>query len=42
MYDFKRFLNGYIKEGKNAVIGHINVQYLQFIVLNDVPVLSYK
>ena len=26
VYDFKIFLNGYIKEGKNALVGHINVQ----------------
>jgi hypothetical protein len=39
VYDFKIFLNGYIKEGKNALVRHLNVQYFQFIVLNDVPVL---
>ena len=38
----KIFLNGYIKEGKNALVGHLNVQYFQFLVLNDVPVLRYK
>ena len=42
VYDFKSFLNGYIKEGKNALVGHLNVQYFQFIVLNDVLVLRYK
>jgi len=42
VYDFKSFLNGYIKEGKNALVGHLNVQYFQFLVLNDVPVLRYK
>jgi hypothetical protein len=42
VYDFKIFLNGYIKEGKNALVRHLNVQYFQFIVLNDVPVLRYK
>jgi hypothetical protein len=42
VYDFKNFLNGYIKEGKNALVGHLNVQYFRFIVLNDVPVLRYK
>ena len=25
VYDFKNFLNGYIKEGKNAPVGHLNV-----------------
>ena len=42
VYDFKSFLNGYIKEGKNALVGHINVQYFQFLVLNDIPILRYK
>lgn len=42
VYDFKSFLNGYIKEGKNALVGHLNVQYFQFLVLNDIPVLRYK
>ena len=42
VYDFKNFLNGYIKEGKNALVGHLNVQYFQFLVLNDVPILRYK
>ena len=42
VYDVKSFLNGYIKEGKNALVGHINVQYFQFIVLNGVPVMRYK
>jgi hypothetical protein len=42
VYDFKSFLNGYIKEGKNALVKHLNVQYFQFIVLNDVLVLRYK
>ena len=42
VYDFKNFLNGYIKEGKNALVGHLNVQYFQFLVLNDVPVMRYK
>ena len=42
VYDFKSFLNGYIKEGKNALVGHLNVQYFQFLVLNDVPVMRYK
>ena len=41
-YDFKSFLSGYIKEGKNALVGHLNVQYFQFLILNDVPVLRYK
>jgi hypothetical protein len=35
-------LNGYIKEGKNALVRHLNVQYFQFLVLNDVHVLRYK
>ena len=26
VYDLKSFLNGYIKEGKNALVGHLNVQ----------------
>ena len=42
MYDFKSFPNGYIKEGGNAVAGHLNVQYVQFLVLNDVPIMRYK
>ena len=42
VYDFKSFLNGYIKEGKNALVGHLNAQYFQFLVLNDVPVMRYK
>ena len=42
LYDFKIFLNGYIKEGKNALVGHLNVQYFQFVVLNDVLVMRYK
>ena len=42
VYDFKSFLNVYIKEGKNAIVGHLNVEYFQFLVLNDVPVLRYK
>jgi hypothetical protein len=42
VYDFKSFLNGYIKEGKNALVGHLNVQYFQFLVLNDVPIMRYK
>ena len=42
VYDFKSFLNGYIKEGKNALVGHLNVQYFQFLVLNDVSMLRYK
>ena len=42
VYDFKSFLNRYIKEGKNALFGHLNVQYFQFLVLNDVPILRYK
>ena len=42
VYDFKNFLNGYIKEGKNALVGHLNVQYFQFLVLNDVTILRYK
>ena len=42
VYGFKSFLNGYIKEGKNALVGHLNVQYFQFHVLNDVPVMRYK
>ena len=25
VYDFKSFLNGYINEGKNALVGHLNV-----------------
>ena len=37
VYDFKSFLNGYIKEGKNALVGHLNVQYFQFLILDDVP-----
>jgi hypothetical protein len=27
---------------KNAIVGHLNVQYSQFLVLNDVPILRYK
>ena len=27
VYDFKIFLNGYIKEGKHALVGHLYVQY---------------
>ena len=42
VYDFKNFLNGYINEGKNALVGHLNVQYFQFLVLNDVLVMRYK
>ena len=42
MQDFKFFLNEYIKEGGNALVGHINVQYFQFLVLNDVPFMRYK
>ena len=42
VYDFKIFLNGYIKEGENALVGHLNVQYFQFLVLNDVPFMRYK
>ena len=42
VYGFKIFLNGYIKEGENALVGHLNVQYFQFLVLNDVPVMRYK
>ena len=42
VYDLKIFLNGYIKEGKNSLVGHLSVQYFQFLVLNDVPVLRYK
>jgi hypothetical protein len=40
VYDFKNFLEGYI-EGKNALVRHLNVQYFQFLVLNDVHVLRY-
>ena len=25
VYDFKSFLNGYIKEGKKEIVGHLNV-----------------
>ena len=25
VYDFKSFLNGYIKEEKNALVGHLNI-----------------
>ena len=42
VYDVKIFLNGYIKEGKNALFGHLNVRYFQFLVLNDVLVMRYK
>ena len=42
MQDFKFFLNGYIKEWGNTLVGHINVQYFQFLVLNDVPIMRYK
>ena len=42
VYEFKISLNGYIKEGENALVGHLNVQYFQFLVLNDVPVMRYK
>jgi len=28
--------------GENALVGHLNVQYFQFLILNDVPVLRYK
>ena len=27
---------------KHAIVGHLNVQYFQFLVLNDIPVLRYK
>ena len=42
VYEFKIFLNGYIKEGKYALVGHLYVQYFQFLVLNGVPVMRYK
>ena len=42
VYDFKSFLNGYIKEGKDALVGHLYVQYFQFLVLNGVPMMRYK
>ena len=42
VYDFKSFPNGYIKEGENGVDGCLNVQYFQFLVLNDVPIMRYK
>ena len=42
VYEFKIFLNGYIKEGENALAGHVNVHYFQFLLLNDVPVMRYK
>ena len=42
VYEFKSFLNGYIKEGKDALVGHIYVQYFQFLVVNGVPVMRYK
>ena len=25
VYDYKIFLTGYIKEGKNALVGHLNI-----------------
>ena len=34
VYDFKSFLNGYIKEGKDALVGHVYVKYFQFLALN--------
>jgi hypothetical protein len=40
VYDFKSFLEEYI-EGKTALVIHLNVQYFQFLVLNDVHVLQY-
>jgi len=33
VYDFKSFLNGYIKEGKNALVGHLNVQYFLYSMM---------
>ena len=27
---------------EKMLVGHLNVQYFQFLVLNDVPVLRYK
>ena len=42
VYDFKNFLNGYIKEGKNTLVAHINFQYFQFLVLNDITIMRYK
>ena len=33
---------GTSRRGKNALVGHLNVQYFQFIVLNDVPLMRYK
>ena len=42
MYDLIIFLNGYIKEGKYLLSKHINVQYFQFLVLNDVPMMRYN
>jgi hypothetical protein len=41
VYEFKSFLEEYIKEGKNSLVRHLNVQYFQFLVLNDVHVLRY-
>ena len=42
VYELKSFLNGYIKEGENALVGDLNVQYFQFLVLNDVLVMRYN
>ena len=42
VYDLIIFLNGYIKEEKYLLSKHINVQYFQFVVLNDVPMMRYN
>ena len=42
VYELIIFLNGYIKEGKYLLSKHINVQYFQFVVLNDVPMMRYN
>ena len=42
VYEFKSFLNEYIKEGKDALVGHLYVQYFQFVLLNGVPMMRYK
>lgn len=41
VYDLKIFPNGYINEEINALVRHLNVQYYQFLLLNDVLVLMY-
>ncbi len=31
-----------LRREKNALVGHLNVQYFQFLILIDAPVLRYK